>query len=306
MFLLIVLLIACGILYGDSLTDAVGGEGRVPVGKYLIVDDSIEMVYQLPSPLDSIKGVLFVAHGCSHAATDWWPQSTSCPKCTGLPVEMSIVREAVFNRKFAVIAISSGNRIHKCWSAKDIPKVQRAIQYFYGGVLEGRTLPLYALGASSGGSFVGFLAQQTKMSPSVASICVQISSVGGDRLSDLPPTMFVLMSRDAHTLSHVTAVSDVIRTKSIVKTSPKIITPDYFSQHSNNFITLSESRILQSSLVKEKFIDADSLLLLEDPRETPWREVFILLNNFLSQLVFVNNYSIKIGCPEGIAGPSQH
>ncbi len=90
------------------------------IGQYLALE-GIEAVYQLPSSSDSIEGVLFVAHGCSHSATDWWPKSTACMKCTGLPVEMNIVREAIYAHKFAVIAVNSMNRVHKCWNSKDIP-----------------------------------------------------------------------------------------------------------------------------------------------------------------------------------------
>lgn len=241
------------------------------VGQYLSLE-SIEAVYQLPTPLESIQGVLFVAHGCSHSATDWWPKSSSCTKCTGLPIEMSIVREAVYTNKFAVIAISSLNRVHKCWNGKDVPRVQEAVKYFYKNIIPGKNVSFHALGASSGGGFVGFLSQQTSEIP-VSSLCVQISSVGGEKSSTLPPALFILMSRDEHTLNHVkTITAPAISKSSVLVTSPKEIRPDYFSSKSNKLITAEESRAIHAAFSEGKIIDEKNFLI-EDPRSSEWREV---------------------------------
>lgn len=242
------------------------------VGQYLSLN-GIEAVYQLPTPLENIDGVLFVAHGCSHAATDWWPKSTSCTKCTGLPIEMSIAREAIYNQKFAVLAISSLNRVHKCWNAKDIPRVQEMISYFYSNIIPGKNVTLHALGASSGGSFVGFLSQQ-KQDISISSACVQISSVGGGKLASMPPTIFVLMSRDEHTVNHVKAVTSEIPKSKVLVTSPKEVGPDYFFLRSNKMISLEESKLIHKALYEDGIIDSKHFLI-DDPRTTEWREVFL-------------------------------
>lgn len=44
-----------------------------------------------PSP----RGTLFVAHGCTHAAHDWWPPSPACPHCLGLPEEVAQTQQAL-------------------------------------------------------------------------------------------------------------------------------------------------------------------------------------------------------------------
>jgi len=69
-------------------------------GNYVLLDQGddaaapLEYIYQYPplSNLDAAVGVLFLAHGCSHAATDFWSQyERTCPQCHGLPVEKAIV-----------------------------------------------------------------------------------------------------------------------------------------------------------------------------------------------------------------------
>lgn len=63
---------------------------------------------------DSPISVLFVAHGCNHAATDFWPPSRRCARCTGLPQER-LVRLAALARGYAVVAVSSLDRQTQCW-----------------------------------------------------------------------------------------------------------------------------------------------------------------------------------------------
>ena len=79
----------------------------------LIPQNFIEIVYQLP-PQQRIEGIVFLAHGCAHSATDWWPKSPTCESCIGLPVERAIVEEVLRNGYLAV-AQNSHNRKRKCW-----------------------------------------------------------------------------------------------------------------------------------------------------------------------------------------------
>lgn len=42
--------------------------------------EGVEVVWQgVPNP----KGILMLFHGCRHSATDYFPQSDSCPHCLG-------------------------------------------------------------------------------------------------------------------------------------------------------------------------------------------------------------------------------
>ena len=132
--------------------------------KYQLLND-VEFLYQFPvknpftNDYHQPRGLLFLAHGCSHSATDWFPRSMNCTKCLGLPVEQTIVKEAL-NQKLIVLVITSVNRFNKCWSYSDVNRVAMVINHMYNtvipstiyGTISTLSLPLYLLGASSGGT----------------------------------------------------------------------------------------------------------------------------------------------------------
>ncbi|XP_028110840.1 uncharacterized protein LOC114309323 [Camellia sinensis] len=66
--------------------------------------------------LDSPKAVLFLAHGCSGQANDFWDKSSECPNCIGLPEERLIVLHTLAH-KFAVLTISSAFNLTRMWSS---------------------------------------------------------------------------------------------------------------------------------------------------------------------------------------------
>lgn len=68
-----------------------------------------EAMYQFPSSAPP-AGILLLAHGCSHSATDFF---SSCSKCLGLPEEMRIVKAALA-RNYVALALSSSDRYSKC------------------------------------------------------------------------------------------------------------------------------------------------------------------------------------------------
>lgn len=51
-----------------------------------------EVVQQVPP---NPRGTVFFAHGCAHAARDFWPPSPACPDCLGLPEEMAQAQQAL-------------------------------------------------------------------------------------------------------------------------------------------------------------------------------------------------------------------
>ncbi len=244
----------------------------------------IEGVYQLPK--ESPKGVLFVAHGCSHSATDWWSRDDNiCRQCTGLPVERSIVKEAVLSYGFAVIAISSFDRDSKCWSGKDAPRVIKMLKHFYENVLRidlqsqqnipttaQLIIPLYMLGASSGGSFVGLLSQHNGLRPRPSAICVQISTM--NVYGDVPPVAFVLMNRDERTRYFVKErVLPILNKSTLILTSEQRIDKSYFRDHSHGAISAEDSQKIYQALLSSGMINSQSGLLMQDPRASDWRTV---------------------------------
>jgi hypothetical protein len=239
--------------------------------------DGIEFVYQLPQNIETLKlrGVVMLAHGCSHQSTDWWPKGKSCPNCIGLPVETSIVKDGL-ERNFAMIAITSDNRLHKCWTDPDISRVTKVIDFFYINILKdyAKSLPLHLLGGSSGGGFVGYLAQSTMLSPIPQSICVQISPLKVLSNYFKTPVLFVLMPKDDSTLRRVERTSSKLKSfNKILRAEDKAITPTFFFDHSHGEISKGDSAKVYQSFLESQYINAGSLKLLDDPRTTDWRTV---------------------------------
>jgi hypothetical protein len=147
-----------------------------------------EVIYQIPS---SSKAVLFVAHGCSLHAYDFWDKSPYCTHCTGLPEDRLFVLRAL-KLNMAVITISS---LGKCWSyQREMENVQWIIQHWVH-INKLENLPKFAMGASSGGYFVSSLATKMKFN----SICIMIAEgvfENIDMLENYPPTLFVHMVKD--------------------------------------------------------------------------------------------------------------
>jgi hypothetical protein len=90
--------------------------------------NGIEFFWQLPPDSSYPKAILFLAHGCGHAMTDWFPQSSACPDCIGLPEEMATVKLALEKLQVMVVVMSSLDRKRfKCWSWDDAPDVAKVL-----------------------------------------------------------------------------------------------------------------------------------------------------------------------------------
>ena len=106
------------------------------------------------------SGILFLFHGCSHDGEHWFD----------LPEEVSIIKEAI-SRNLIPVAFSSQNRNQesKCWdisyprnfpdngaSNVDLFKIGNAVKELITRY-NWENLSFYALGVSSGGSFIPML-----------------------------------------------------------------------------------------------------------------------------------------------------
>lgn len=243
--------------------------------KQMMGNIEIEYVHQLPdvSSSSDIKGVLFLAHGCSHSSTDWWPNSPSCPQCIGLPVEMSIVSEAL-SRNWIAVAVSSNNRQNKCWSQPDMDSVPYVLSELYKAHIQDSNTPLYLLGASSGGTFVGVLAQSRAfdiVKLQVTAINVQIS---GARMANdrTPPTAYTLMAKDHGSVYSIERRKQSLDTAKILvhKVLEQPISPGFFLEH-GAVQSIEVSEKIHKALLAAQLIDSASFLLLEDPRRSDWR-----------------------------------
>jgi len=163
-----------------------------------VVIDGVEAVFDLPS---APKGLVLLAHGCQHSATDFWPHSASwCPTCTRLPEEVRI-SSAITAAGWGAIALSSADRqAFRCWSPEtDGARVVGALARFREEHGLAR-LPLAAIGASSGGAFVLHLARLLPLQAIVSQImAVPPTELQGFEGGPFPPTLFIHMQRDRRT-----------------------------------------------------------------------------------------------------------
>ena len=247
------------------------------LGNYEISPTGIEIVYQRPNR--EIKGIVFLAHGCSHSATDWWPSDKNCPKCIGLPVERAIVTGVLLNNYIA-LSQSSINREDKCWTEEDNPRAIHSIQLIIKKFNLPENIPVHLLGASSGGNFVGHLAlraiEQGNLPIKIASTTIQIMPI---RITQhlpkqrIPGLLFVHMSRDAFSAELIHQLISKHDTKYLQEMviNPLKIEANFFNRHAGH-LSLEDSTVLYNALKSAGFIDAAGLLV-EDPRVSQWRAV---------------------------------
>eukprot|EP00290_Baffinella_frigidus_P057659 CAMPEP_0180367508 /NCGR_PEP_ID=MMETSP0989-20121125/16891_1 /TAXON_ID=697907 /ORGANISM="non described non described, Strain CCMP2293" /LENGTH=410 /DNA_ID=CAMNT_0022361605 /DNA_START=48 /DNA_END=1281 /DNA_ORIENTATION=- len=251
------------------------GPQQAVLGKREVLPDEVEVVYQTPST--EAKGVILMAHGCAHAATDFFDKGPECTACIGLPVERAIVAAAL-DRGFMVVAVSSGAAFRKerskCWSPlDDLARVQAGLRH----VLEkhgqkGKKLPLVVLGASSGGRMALEMAIQETPPAAVA---IQIMPVPPTALTEkFPPAIFWHMPRDERSARKI--AEDLARLSSLkrptleLKCNPKAITGTFFSDMMPD-VSGEVSLALYTALNSKGLLDEKGFLL-QDPRKSGWRE----------------------------------
>lgn len=227
-----------------------------------------DVIWQIP---DSPKAALFVAHGCGIRAANFWDNYPGCPNCIGLPEERIFVLRAL-ERKYAVLTISS---LHRCWSFDEIKNVKWIIKWWIDTNKLG-TIPLVAMGASSGGYFVSALAAEMRFH----SIAIMISegtfaSMGVPK--DYPPTLFVHMPKDQVTMSRIQKNMRVLRQNGVpvseIRCMEFPLSPDLLL---DRIPRLNKTFCLKLyDVFREKgFIDQNGYLK-NDGRQFQWKEALV-------------------------------
>ena len=258
----------------------------------------VSFVWQEPPGTSKPRGLLLLLHGCSHSATDFWPQGEHCKECIGLPVEKTIVAEAL-SRGLAVVAISSSNREHKCWlpNGADMTGVVQTITDMRVLMKVPAMAPNFLFGVSSGGYFAGILGihlnKMARENPTlrVAASCIQVAGLPNKmnsvpNVEFMPSVMYVPMARDTASVERVqesiskfeenlevyTARNggsrdsggrrEKVKMQAIVAKA-KPLKPDFFTL--GGFLTPKESQDLVEAFKKEALLDSDGMLS-RDPR----------------------------------------
>jgi len=171
--------------------------------RYELVGGDIETLWQRPAV--EPRGIFLIAHGCSHQASDifstvgpdgWTMEAchtTEVGRCLGLPEE-SQLRRVALARGYITMAVSSTGP-GRCWTKEDRRRVLAAVEHVRLQELVSNAT-VFAMGASSGGAFVGLLSESVASGglPSLQCIIPQISDLSGTNRG--VPTLFIHMARD--------------------------------------------------------------------------------------------------------------
>ena len=253
----------------------------------------VSFVWQEPPGTTKPRGLLFLLHGCSHSATDFWPAGEHCEDCIGLPVEKTIVARAL-SQGLAVVAMSSTNREHKCWQpVEDMPGAVQVIHDMRLLMKVPKTAPNYLFGVSSGGFFAGFLGihlnklARERPDLRVRASCIQVAGLPGKmnslaNVEFMPSIIYVPMARDSASVekvhesiakfeeNQVTKAKDggfenVRKAKmQAIVAKAKPIDPNFFTL--GGFLTPKESKILVEAFRRGALLDSDGLVS-RDPRK---------------------------------------
>jgi len=256
----------------------------------------LEVMWQALPPArqrSGTRGLLLLFHGCNHQAGDFF----DCDECLGLPEERAIVHEARSDANgYVVAAVSSSDRgMSRCWSkGADLAPVVAIVEALRkDGKVPGLRpgLPVFGLGASSGGGFVGALAAAVTSdgSPVLTAASAQISAVRIRRGAALNAALeFVTMPRDANT---ELVVNEELRwlqqhqqhqqqqqqaSLAVAKRAcgPLPVTRFFLydrTAHAKAPIAAALAASIADALVVKGLVDPASGLLRADPRQADWR-----------------------------------
>ncbi|XP_059283241.1 uncharacterized protein LOC132036863 [Lycium ferocissimum] len=254
----------------DSLTGLIK-ENLNSVSFSVKLDPTVEfrngtdLIWQIP---DSPKAILFLAHGCNGKAANFWDRSPKCPNCVGLPEERLITLNALAKR-FAVLGVSSSGR---CWSMEEERFIIKDIIEWWVVKQKLQSMPLVALGASSGGYFVSVLATDLRFS----SITIMIAEGLFDQMDILksyPPTLFVHMPKDKWRRVRIERYLTFLKGKGIevaeVKCMEFALSPNLLADRIPG-LDLATSRKLYSLFQEKGFIDAKGFMR-NDGRAIQWK-----------------------------------
>ncbi|CAK0814974.1 unnamed protein product [Prorocentrum cordatum] len=259
-----------------------GGAAGSPRPSYYRVNSDIETIWQRPAAPGGVRGIFFVAHGCMHQGTDFFGDREpdgwlfeACARsnygsCLGLPEEVRL-REAALRRGYLVVAVSGGSGRQSCWHPGDEVRVAAALRHVRQAEGLPADVPVLAMGASSGGAFLGSLASLAPEDGGVQNLRCLVPQIMA--LQELParrvPTLFVHMPRDGRTAEAVEAELAELRAAGVraaeIRVEPRPVTVQLLRRC---YAAEGALEVLQA-LSEQGLLDSRGFLVA-DPRERSW------------------------------------
>lgn len=175
-----------------------------------------------------------------------------------------------------VVAVSSVDRAgSRCWSGDDVGRVVHVLNHVLSTLLSSKNVPLFALGASSGGAFVASLPPRLPPPLRLSALVVQImaANLEPEAARSYPPSLWIHMPRDARMAAGVAESLRVLRNASRVveeiRVEPLPLGSFYFSHRIAGFPP--NASIAVFTALRGAGLINDAGFLVDDPRRTEWR-----------------------------------
>jgi hypothetical protein len=278
---------ATAISYGSSVSLQTHG---IPfLNPQAIMIDNVEIFFQVP-PQPPV-GIVLLFHGCDHDGIHWFT----------LPEERAILK-FLLPQGYAVISFSSQDREgSRCWNGSfpasqnaDAVRVSQAFPRALEKALgsdKGKDLPLYGIGASSGGIFVTILHQLVPfrgMEIIVSPGNAKALTWAQEQPHIKPRIAFVYMPKDTTFAGFRQVSRQVVRLEGLaIKTfacEPKPVSAAWLSG-SIDSLSLQQANEVVVHLIDRSMIDRETGILLKNPGQA-WSSISSeVLNGFDAMII---------------------
>ena len=258
----------------------------------------VQFIWQNVPESATLKGLIFLAHGCKHVPSEWFLSSSVCPECNGLPMEVSIAHY-FSHRGYALVALRPYHNSAKsqCWHPNDKENVTNAINYVYEKLGSTQlTTPVFAIGVANGGIFLGNGIESLQITHKIKFTATAMLNCGiwhsNYKVNKYSPVLFVDTSRNSELCDYNNVTMHKMLGKGIpsaqIAGEPLSLYPEFFhdgtalkllghtaaaksdksytvSLVNPNVISLEDSRKLFAAYQKAGFLWPANNILLKDP-----------------------------------------
>ncbi|CAN8062250.1 unnamed protein product [Agarophyton chilense] len=154
----------------------------------------VDIAFHNPFTPRALRGLALLFHACSQSAKDWFE----------LP-EHKIISSHLLKRRFALLALTSQNRVTRCWSTRfpgrenaDVARVKVAVRQWIAEQGLAPSTPLIAIGVSSGATLLSILSLELPIGSQALYISAGNQRALTNATNKYPSTLFVHLASDRY------------------------------------------------------------------------------------------------------------